>query len=193
MYRVIPHSRVTMTMKRLCVVNIGILIASLGGGCMMTQSGGRPQEYVSAPPVQPPPSDSSRPDTLSYGMVTGKVKKNETTQQDLLELFGGPSTMTTDRDGTEVWMYDKTATTTSGNYASSQSSARQSEAAVMAGFFGLPIPGIIGGGAAASRTEDASASQGNSFVSRSVKTITFIVKFNEDKTVKDYSVRQASY
>lgn len=180
------------TTKRICATNLGLLIMFSGSGCMMT-TGGRPQEYVSAPPVQAPQTDATRPDTLSYGMVTGKVKKNETTQHDLLELFGGPSTMTTDRDGTEVWMYDKTATTTSGSYASSESSAQQSEAAVMAGFFGLPIPGIVGGGASASRSETAAARQGNSFVSRSVKTITFIVKFNEDNTVKDFAVRQASY
>ena len=42
--------------------------------------------------------------------------------------------MTTDKDGTEVLMYDKTASTTSNNYSHSGSQASRSEASAMAGF-----------------------------------------------------------
>lgn len=101
--------------------------------------------------------------------------------------------MTTDKDGTEIWMYDKTASTVSGNYAHSGSQAEKSEASVMAAYLGIPFVAGIAGATGTSKTQSAQVSQGTSNVTRSVKNITFIIKFNADKTVKDYSVRQSSY
>ena len=126
-------------------------------------------------------------------MVTGRVTKGVTTQQEILDLFGGPSTMTTDKDGTEVWMYDKTASTVSGAYAQSAAQTQQSEASVMAAFLGIPLFAGVGGAKSSSSTQAAQVSQAQTNVTRSVRTITFILKFNEDKTVKDYAVRQSSY
>ena len=126
-------------------------------------------------------------------MVTGTVKKNETTQFELIELFGGPSVMTTDRDGTEVWMYDRTTSVSHDSYGSSDKRASRTDAGAMAGFFGLGIPtGAIGGGGTVHK-EGSTTTSGQHSSSHSIRTITFIVKFNEDKTVKDYAVRQASY
>lgn len=161
-----------------------------------------PQEIVKAPELPLPPAGAGdQPSTLSYGMVTGRVKKGVTTQQELIDLFGGPSTMTTDKDGTEVWMYDKTASTVTGSYAQSGSQASRSDARIeantMATFFGIPLVAGVGsttGSANASATaQSAQVGQGSGTVTRSVKTITFIIKFNADKTVKDYAVRHASY
>jgi outer membrane protein assembly factor BamE (lipoprotein component of BamABCDE complex) len=161
---------------------IGIL--TLIGGCATLSPAPPPQAFVRAPELSTPPAPSSdHPSTLSYGMVTGRVKKGVTTQQEIVELFGGPSTMTTDKDGTEVWMYDKTSSTVSGNYAQS----------VMASFLGIPLVTGASSANAAAQSQSAQSSQGTSTLTRSVKTITFIIKFNEDKTVKDYAVRQASY
>lgn len=162
-------------------------------GCQTTNNLS-PQATVRAPALPPPvASAGDPPSALSYGMVTGRVKKGVTTQQDLIDLFGGPSTMTTDKDGTEVWMYDKTSSTVSENYAHSGSQASRSEASVMAGFFGIPLVAGVGGAKGSANDQSAQISQGAGSVTRSVKTITFIIKFNPDKTVKDYAVRQASY
>jgi len=149
-------------------------------------------------PAQPPAVRSTdSPDTLSYGTATGLVKKGVTTQRELLELFGGPSVLTTDKDGTEVWMYDKTTSTVTGSAAHSGSSEQsmQSEASVMGAFFGIPLVGIGGGAMGSSKGQSAQSSHGTSTgtVTRSAKTITFIIKFNTNKTVKDYAVRQATY
>lgn len=116
------------------------------------------------------------------------VKKGVTTQAELLELFGGPSVMTTDKDGTEVWMYDKTATTVQGTSAGAASATAESEAAAMGAFLGG-----IGVGVGATKSSSGQTTQTSHSGSSSVKTLTFIIKFNPDKTVKDYSVRQASY
>lgn len=172
---------------------VWLLAAMLLAGCETTNSTPSPQSTVQAPALPPPPAEPAvPPSALSYGMVTGKVQKNVTTQTEIIELFGGPSTMTTDKDGTEVWMYDKTTSTTSGNYAQSSSQAAKSEASIMAAFLGIPFVGV--GGASSSRnSQTAQVSQAQNTVSRSVKTITFILKFNENKTVKDYAVRQSNY
>lgn len=171
------------------------LVLPLLTGCQ-TANGPSPQASVKAPDLPSPPpavSPGDKPSTLSYGMVTGRVKKGVTTQEDILELFGGPSTMTTDKDGVEVWMYDKTASTVSGNFAQSGSQAERSEASAMAAFLGIPLVGGVGGAKVSESGQSAQVSQGAENVTRSVKTITFIIKFNPDKTVKDYAVRQSSY
>lgn len=146
----------------------------------------KPPDMATPSPAATPGDERSK---LSHGMVTGSVKKNVTTQLELLELFGGPSVMTTDKDGTEVWMYDKTTSTRSSEQSGKQ--ARQSEASVMAGFFGIPLLGGVG--SAKGKEKEQSEQEGRSTVASSVKTITFIIKFNPDKTVKEYSVRQATY
>lgn len=175
-------------------LEILLLVASIISlsGCMTSSR--QYQEQLKAPPLPVPEvQESTHADPLSYGMVTGRVKKNVTTQQDLIELFGGPSVMTTDRDDTEVWMYDRTSTVSSSSYASSSTDADHSEAAVMAGFFGLSVPLGVGAAGGAYRGQSANVAKGSNSATHSVKTITFIVKFNPDRTVKDYAVRQASY
>lgn len=184
----------------------GLLLALVGCQTTNNSSPGAivksPQEIVKVPELPPPPPPAGdQPSTLSYGMVTGRVKKGVTTQQEIIELFGGPSMMTTDKDGTEVWMYDKTASTVTGSYAQSGSQASRSEASIeantMAAFFGIPLVAGVGrttGSANTSATaQSAQVGQGTGTVTRSVKTITFIIKFNADKTVKDYAVRHANY
>ncbi|HYD84514.1 MAG TPA: hypothetical protein VEA63_10685, partial [Opitutus sp.] len=90
------------------LLGLGFLLA-VTAGCETTNNA-PPQATVQAPALPAPvQSTAAAPGALSYGMVTGRVVKGVTTQFDVLELFGGPSTMTTDKDGSEVWMYDKTA------------------------------------------------------------------------------------
>lgn len=173
---------------------VWLLAAVLLAGCETTNSTPPPQATVQAPALPPPPVEPGNPPSaLSYGMVTGKVQKNMTTQTEIIELFGGPSTMTTDRDGTEVWMYEKTTSTTSGSYAQSGAQSDRSEASSMAAFLGIPLLGGVGGSSAKASSQSAQVSQGQNTVTRSVKTLTFILKFNADKTVKDYAVRQSNF
>lgn len=172
---------------------LAAFLSLLLNGCQHTVQPA-PHSIVQAPTLPPPtPQPPVSASALSYGMVTGRVQKGVTTQQELLELFGGPSTLTTDRDGTEIWMYDKTTSTVTGSTAQSSAQAGRSEAGVMAAFLGIPLVAGVGGAKTTSSNESAQVSQSASSVTRSVRTITFILKFNADKTVKDYAVRQASY
>lgn len=134
-----------------------------------------------------------KPSALSYGTAAGLVKKGVTTQMDILNLFGGADVMTTDRDGTEVWMYDKKTSTVASSGASSSSNQETSEASQMAKYLGIPFIAGMGSANQHGKAESTGTYQNSGEVKSSSKTITFIIKFNEDKTVKDFAVRQASY
>jgi hypothetical protein len=142
----------------------------------------------------PPPSErvenpaagtTERPSNLSYGTVKGMVKKNVTTQLELMEMFGGPNIMDTDKDGTtEVWVYNRTSSTTD------TAGARQtSDMSAFFGAGGAAGPVVVGGGAAGSKSDQADKRR----TVNSVKDLTVIIKFNPDKTVRDYTVRAASF
>jgi hypothetical protein len=73
------------TMTRACYLALVLLLAS---GCRT------PQEEEPRSPV-------------TAGMVKMSVTKGETTQTEVLEIFGPPDLLTY-QDGTEVWTYDKT-------------------------------------------------------------------------------------
>ena len=127
---------------------------------------------------------AARPGRLSYGTVTSQVKKGQTTQAELLDLFGGPNISTTDASGLETWVYERSASETD---ASGSSDARNLNAFFGAGgnVGGASVGGGVAGGASSTRDR--------SRTTNSVRNLTVIVKFNEDKTVRDYSVRQSTF
>jgi len=154
-----------------------------------------PQSTVKAPdlPASPTATDAGVAQSkLSYGTAS-MVKKGVTTQEEIMERFGGPDVMTTSKDGEEVWMYDKSTSTVSSSSAHSGSQADKSEATVMAGWLGIPFLGGVAGGKTTAKGEAAQVSQESGTVTRSGKTITFIIKFNADKTVKETAIHQAKY
>jgi hypothetical protein len=120
------------------------------------------------------------PSALSYGSVTSQVVKGQTTQADLLQAFGGPNISTVDRDGTETWVYERSATRTDV-----QSNSQTAQATASLGAFFKYVDGKVGGS-----VERASA---DSSVSSSFRSLTVIVKFTRDRTVADYSVRASNF
>ena len=154
-----------------------LVLAAAAGGC---SSDKKTTEQVDNPAA----GTAERPSNLSYGSVTATVKKGVTTQNDLIQLFGGPNISTTDKDGTEVWVYERTS---SMNDTAGSSSDKSFDA-----FFNVAGGGgnvSAGGGAGASaRSQNDRRTSVNS-----VRTLTVIVKFNPDKTVKDYEARAAYF
>jgi hypothetical protein len=158
-------------------VGVGIMLA-IAGGCGSAKTP-PPAERVDNPAA----GTAERPSNLSYGTVTATVKKNVTTQSELIDMFGGPNISTTDKDGTETWVYERTA--------SMSDSAGSSDQKQFAAFFGAG--GTIGNAAVGGGASGNAAKQNNQQRTvNSVRTLTVVVKFNPDKTVKDYSAR-ASY
>lgn len=44
---------------------------------------------------------------LTPGMAKTKITKGQTTQNEILEVFGAPNIVTKNKSGNEVWTYDK--------------------------------------------------------------------------------------
>lgn len=131
----------------------------------------------SAPTAGAPLTSAS---TLSYGAVTSQVVKGKTTQLELLQVFGGPNIATTDRDGVETWVYERSATQTD---VQGGSQAAQGTASLGAFFKYVDVQA----GGSMSRSQTASST------SSSIRSLTVIVKFAADKTVADYTVRASTF
>ena len=148
---------------------------------------------MSAPPGQPlsapatplaksvaAPPNQSGASALSYGAVTTAVTRGKTTQLELIQMFGGPNISTMDGDGLETWVYERSVSQTD---VASKSQNWQA-AANLGVAFGHVQAGVSAGGG---------QSQGASSTASSFRSLTAIVKFNADKTVKDYSVRASQF
>jgi len=155
----------------------------LGVLCTACVSGG---PNSAPPPPSTPISQAVAPQgqtggsALSYGAVTSRVVKGKTTQTDLIDMFGGPNISTTDSDGVETWVYERSVTQTD---AASRDQNWQA-AANLSVFFGHGSGGAQAGGGQSSTASSTTIS---------FRSLTVIVKFSMDKTVKDYSVRASQF
>ena len=160
-----------------CVAPCVLLCA----GCVSGPPNSAPQAPVTpAAQAVSAPAAQSGGNALSYGSVTSRVVKGKTTQADLIEMFGGPNISTTDADGLETWVYERSVTQTD---AASRSQSWQA-AANLSVFFGHGSAGAQAGGG-----QSAAASS----TTESFRSLTVVVKFAADKTVKDYSVRASQF
>lgn len=97
---------------------------------------------------------------LTYGVIKKEIIKNETTQAEVLALFGAPNLITKNRSNDEVWSYNKMSVEKNGSDKS-----------------GWLL--FVAGGT------NKSASTTSSF--------DFIVIFDKNDIVKDYSVISSKY
>ena len=118
---------------------------------------------VATTPVGEPMSKSN----LTSGQVSLTLKKNITTQTEVVETFGAPNLVTQNADGEEVWTYQKNATV-------SNAASNSSYATII----------LLGGSSKSSGFEQSS------------RTMTLIIKFKDIKGVKtvvDFSSRSSSF
>lgn len=171
--------RINKRLKRFNVLYVPMIVFILSSfmlsGCMVTKEAKQSSDVREKKQIAGTPESRN----LSYGMVTSKVKKGITTQQEILDFFGGPNITTINSNDEETWVYDLT---------SSHSQSEIKETGVSSAqrfdlFFGLGLYGTRSG--KGERRTSAT-------VERSIKTLTVIIKFNPDKSVSDYSAR-ASY
>lgn len=117
------------------------------------------------PPPQVPESNSKN--QLTTGQVQITLKKDVTTQTEVLEAFGAPNLVSLTGDGEEVWTYQKNATVAASNSSSA---------------YGTII--LFG------------ASTKTSGFEQSSRTMTLIIKFKQIggvKRVSDFSSRSSSF
>ena len=140
---------------------ISMSIPMLGAGCATSWQ-------------QPPQNQQNtvQKDPLSYGAITATVKKGETTQEDIVRLFGPPNITTINASGEEVWVYDRISNSSQQN---GWTEARRFDA-----FYGL------------GSVEAGSVKEGDTRDSSS-RTLTVIINFDLSKKVKDYSARATQF
>lgn len=105
--------------------------------------------------------------SLTTGQVQITLKKDITTQTEVLEVFGAPNLVSLTSDGTEVWTYQKNATVASASSTSAYATI------ILAG-----------------------VSSKTAGFEQSSRTMTLIIKFKEVdgiKRVVDFSSRSSSF
>ncbi|OPY73892.1 MAG: hypothetical protein A4E63_00904 [Syntrophorhabdus sp. PtaU1.Bin050] len=110
-------------------------------------------------------------DKLTIGTVQREIHVGMSGAQ-VAEVLGSPNIVTTDDKGREVWVYDRISTETV--YSSST-----------ALILGILTGGSGGGGGLAGQSAGAK--------STTQKSLTVIVKFDEQKKVRDFAYRSSSF
>jgi outer membrane protein assembly factor BamE (lipoprotein component of BamABCDE complex) len=140
-------------MKQFGLLSLGIFgLAALLTGC--------------AVPLATAPVSAST-NQLTTGQVQLTLKKNETTQDQVVEAFGAPNLVTTNAAGEDVWTYQRHATVAQANQQNA---------------YGTII--LFG------------ASSSSSGFEQSSRTMTLIIKFREvngAKRVVDFQSRSSSF
>jgi tRNA A-37 threonylcarbamoyl transferase component Bud32 len=136
-------------------------------GSTSTDAPATVQTMAVAPPIQLKQSSGS----------ADQVRKGETTQTDLIRLFGGPNLTTLDAACRETWIYERTQTQTDV-----RTSSQVSQAAGRLGLFFGPVD--AGAAAGQARSSDSVTT------TSSVRSVTVVVTFSPDRTVYDYTVRE---
>jgi outer membrane protein assembly factor BamE (lipoprotein component of BamABCDE complex) len=118
-------------------------------------------------------------DRLSVGKVQREIRVGMSSAE-VVKVLGSPNMVTTDEKRREVWVYDKIAT----DHAYSTSSG---------GVSALILGGLAGGSGAVGGGVGPSFSKGSGASSTSQRTLTIIIKFDEQNKVRDFAYRQSSF
>ncbi len=119
------------------------------------------------------------PNSLTVGKVQREIKTGMSSAQ-VVEVLGSPNVVTTDEQRREVWVYDKVATET----AYSQSGVGYGAGA---GAGGTPGSTLLLGGLGGSWGKNAGA------MSTTQKTLTIIIKFDEQGKVRDFAYHSSKF
>ena len=142
---------------------IPVLLVSLGLGGCM--SAAQHREAVQ--------DDST--DRITVGIVQKEVSVGMS-GADILAILGAPNIVSTDAERREVWVYDKIAT----EYVYSRGGG-----GVNAFILGFDSDVLLGGGGGYNRNAGAA--------SRSQRTLTIIIKFDEQSLVRDFAYHSSSF
>ena len=143
------------------------LIAMILGGCISAQQ--------HASDVQ----EGLQGDRLTVGTVQREIKQGMSGAE-VAQVLGSPNIVSTDEEGREVWIYDKIATDT----VYSDSSGGISSLILGGGPVGA---GAMGGGIGGSSRYSSGAA------SKSQRTLTIVIKFGEDRKVRDFAYHSSRF
>ena len=162
--------------RSIFVLAIPVVLGALLSGCLTP-----PPQKTAAEHAGELSSAQDRKMTL--GVVQSSIHEGMP-QSEVAAALGSPNIVTTDADGTEVWIYDKIATETSRS-ASERSQKTSIGAGVGAGVLGAIVG--VGGTSSAGGSDSAGA------ISQTQRTLTVVIKFDEKKLVKSVKYQSSSF
>lgn len=118
-------------------------------------------------------------DRVTVGTVQREIRVGMT-NADVVQVLGSPNMVTTDEERREVWVYDKISTERAYSTSSGGVSALILGGALVGG-------GLVGGGVA----PGYSASSGADATSQ--RTLTIVIKYDNENRVRDFAYRQSSF
>ena len=118
-------------------------------------------------------------DRLTVGKVQREIKIGMPSAK-VVEVLGSPNVVTTDEQRREVWVYDKIST--ERVYSTDSGGIR---ALVLGG--GAAGSSVLGGGVGTGYQHNAGA------ISTTQRTLTIIIKFDNNNQVRDFAYRQSSF
>ena len=118
-------------------------------------------------------------DRISAGVVQREIREGMSSAE-VIQVLGAPNMVTTDEKRREVWVYDRIST----EHVYSTSSG---------GISALILGGAAGGSGAGGGGVGFGGSRGSGAASTSQRTLTIIIKFDEENKVRDFAYRQSSF
>ena len=122
-------------------------------------------------------------DNTSNSLTVGKVQREiriGMSSAQVAEILGSPNVVTTDEQRREVWVYDKVATEAA--YSNSGSGVGGGVGAGGAPGSALILGGLLGG-----------YNQNSGAVSSTQKTLTIIIKFDNEGKVRDFAYHSSKF
>ncbi len=117
-------------------------------------------------------------DRLTVGTVQREIHQGMSGAE-VAQVLGAPNIVSTDEKGREVWVYDRVATDTV--YSSSQ------------GGISTLILGAVTGSGFLAGAASGDSRYGAGAKSTSQRTLTIIIKFNEERKVRDFAYHSSSF
>jgi len=114
-------------------------------------------------------------DKVTVGKVQAEIRTGMSGAE-VAGILGSPNIVTTDEERREVWIYDKMAT---------ESAYSTSSGGVSVLFLGL-IGNFVAGGAPSYESSTGASS-------KSQRTMTIIIKYDNDKKVRDFAYHSSSF
>jgi len=116
---------------------------------------------------------------MTVGTVQKEIRKGMAAA-DVAEALGSPNIVTTDSEGREVWIYDKISTDVTYSRDSG-------------GFGAALLIGSASGGVAGGGLGSADYSRSAGAKSTTQRTLTVVIKFDEQKKVRDFSYHSSRF
>ena len=116
---------------------------------------------------------------MTVGMVQKEIRKGMSAA-DVAEVLGSPNIVTTDSEGREVWVYDKISTDVT--YSTDTGGA-----GVLL-LIGAAAGDVLGGGLGSGSYSRSTGAQ-----SKTQRTLTVVIKYDEQKKVRDFAYHSSRF